>query len=411
MTSCPPSEGIPVVIRPRNVHSSVALASIGILGFSMTPAVPAHGETTESGHTAFSGTIAGGSSDVDYIAYVHLNRAEDKKLQVGEDVTMLRLPASAVRAESETFTIEIDPTEIPAKYMNSDGTLSVDLVASSNGQPVGSLTGTARAVSDAEGDYHWMDPMDPQPQELANDPAASSDSQAESYYGAVAMGELSVNTREARNFDGERCAEPEVSAETSEEVTLASLVQSSKRDVIVGTTYTAGGNTARVEYSAKASTSYGVATSLGGWSASGTRSSSSGYAFYWPNYNGNRAYYSEVIYGKYRIILSGCAGTYYYKWQPRYETGGTFHRTPSKPSWNYCSNVDSGRWIRNRTDGADWELGSGVKISNILGFNLVSSRSYGVAHKSVYNIAGSKKKLCGKSNYPAVASRLAEYLR
>lgn len=137
-----------------------------------------------------------------------------------------------------------------------------------------------------------------------------------------------------------------------------------------------------------------------------------GVGFTWSHSNAQRGYRVRVEYGKYRYLQSGCAGTYYYRWKPRYETGGTSTYTSTRPNWTKCENVSSGTWWRSRSDGYSYTLGTGVKIKSVIGFDLSVKRGYSSNHKISYKISGSPKKMCGNAgHWPAIAGKQMEKYR
>ncbi|WP_282701106.1 hypothetical protein [Streptomyces sp. CC219B] len=402
--------------RTAFVVTGILSLGLGTLG-AAAPAQGAAAEAAAQETAAFTGSITNAAlSASQYSVYVHVNQETDRTFEVGDKVPMLKLPSSAVTTSGDQFTLNIDPKTLPAKYVGADGNVTVDVVAEDGKGGAGLTMATARVVSAADGGKRWADPMQSVGEDNRTRAAAA---EASDGLGPVTMDPLELEstaaTRKAARDAGPQCSvgAKAAAAEAGPVEVMATLVDSSKRWVTIGTTYPVGGDTATLDFTSSASTKYGIATNISGdWKAGGSKSAEAGFRFKWSKSSKNRGYKTEVLYGKYRYTSGGCGGSaIYHKWQPRYETGGTDSYTADAPNWGNCVKINDGLWQRIRKDGRDYELAGGVKIKNLIGIDLTSERAYATTHKLNYNVTGGNKKMCGNNGEPSKAGKVQERKR
>jgi hypothetical protein len=207
---------------------------------------------------------------------------------------------------------------------------------------------------------------------------------------------------------------------TSDDVeTMSTLVDTSDRWTIVGTTYPVGVSDAQMVFVSSYSKTVtgGIAAYDGGgnWSASGSKTVSTTWGTDW-GYSGYPTGYKVTVrYGKYRWQECYSTGNcwYDYEWRPMYPAGGTSHYSATYPGWNYdCQRVsNNSTWKRDSSSGYSYTLSTGVDISGIIGFDLGVKRAYESAAGYHYRIKdGSPKKMCSNMDgvAPAYAPKVVE---
>ncbi|WP_282702868.1 hypothetical protein [Streptomyces sp. CC219B] len=240
---------------------------------------------------------------------------------------------------------------------------------------------TARAITTHQGDRRWADPMK---SVGTNARTMAASAETNDAYGPVKMEPLQLDataaTRKAAADAGPNCSvgARAASAEEGPVEVMGDLVDKSKRWVTIGSSFPVGGDTAFLDFTSTASTKYGIATNISGdWKAGGSKSATAGWGFTWAESKANRAYRTQVEYGKFRYTAGGCGGTRtYHKWEPRKETGGASSVEAKVPNWTNCAPVPAGKWHRTRQDGKDYHLGGGAKLKGLIGIDLSSERAY-----------------------------------
>lgn len=177
----------------------------------------------------------------------------------------------------------------------------------------------------------------------------------------------------------------------------------------VADTFPASGQTANADLSVSHSETLGSGVSTtggyGSWTASGTRSFSSGFSWTSTATSYKRKWGAEVLYGRYQRVCYGQPMAYW-STQARYHTGGVQgFATSESPTWTSCATVGSGTWSRTRTDGSAFSLGTGVKSAGIIGIDLSLSRQWRQNVQINYHQTSSRR-VCGSNNSPSIASRV-----
>jgi hypothetical protein len=399
---------------------------------SPTASGASQADPVDGAHVAVSGALRPTTSGIDatrLAVFVEPDERQQRRLEVGDTVTMLELPASTVTRTGNSYAVSVDPNTLPAEYVSDTGLVAFTVVGlGADNQHRGLTHASARRVTaPGHSDATWVSPDLPP----AAQAAAAQDRLAAAPRGATVAAEhapahaavhsnLEVRRASAARVRGDRQAaemtttDAALGSETttaSASYASASLQQISERMTTIGTTYPVGRTVARMQFTSGRATTTGVALWTGvGWEQEGTLATDAGFGKKWPNYGGARSYRVQIRYGKY----SWCSAKYGFcetEWKPMLHTGQTGRNNlSSRPNFQTCRRVDSGEWWRDDTSGSAYKYGAGVKFKNVIGINLSSKRQYSSSNKIWYDIAGAKR-LCGNGRVPALASKLMERFR
>lgn len=406
----------PRLASQRHMRSLAAVVTIALVGsLAVAPPVSAQGDAGSP--VALTGTADVSLDDAYFIVHVWPRDEVENKLEDGDEVPLFQLPSNVVLPNGNAFSMRLDPADLPDGYINSDGRVHVELeIVVPGSNLVGNVSATVSLLQ-VDGTTYWVDPLLPDENDLAG----------AAIVGAAERVEVSVEMSEAPAAVLNALARPEPAVALTTEPGLmdgcgsirTELVASRNVWATTGTTYPYSGGTAGGDHKARMvygsgtsrSTTFGVAVSGSGgsWSSSGTKTTTSGWASEWGFSTVYRTYRAEVRYGKYRKYWTRC-GTINYRWQPRYETGGSTRvRLNSKPNYSYCTPVNGGQtWIRTSSTGKAYTNSAGVKFKSVIGINLSSTRQFYSNRRYEYKIVGNSKYMCGKTTYPAEAGLLHE---
>ncbi len=387
----------------RRVRGAVVVALAAGLTSSLVTA-PAAAMITAP--VALIGTTGGVSvDDAEFDVRLWPRDDIEKTLEVGDAVPTFEVPRSAVRATGNSFSVNLNPSGVPAEFIDDDGRVHLDVIV---GKPAAGLIGSASAtvslVEDSRGsEALWADPLNPLASRDRVAPAtfASLDSRPTPVTMSLRM--RPVTPTGSRNT----AMEPDCTPTPS-----PVLAKNSNRNVIIGRTHVPRGtaNEAWAYHGSSRSHTLGVAVNTGtGWEVDGSKTFASGITFEWAkNRARTRAYRVQTRYGKYRYTFiwgpdNECVTSY--RWKPRFNTGGfTVKSSDRYPRWKKdCTRVAKGKWKRTRTDGKNFNMSGGVAMKNLVGFNLRSKRAYSTNSYIAYRLQY-RKKLCGNNAAPAFAS-------
>ncbi|WP_154402757.1 hypothetical protein [Nocardioides speluncae] len=392
---------------------------------------------------AFTGTVSNVASleGKSIIAVVQPPSIALDRMQPGSEFSTLRLPADAVRANGNEFSVAVDPTSIPDEFIAADGLVTMKVyVVDPASSRIGVTTTSLRRVT-VNGDVAWADPM----QYVASlDESGGAAVGDHSRAPALVASDLGADAPTSRTSvpDELRAALPSVTATLTEgdpqaisglassegPASLAAGTdaaeesphctrtdQTQERGATVGTSYPVGEDNSWLTYSASTSTTFGVGFSAdkgGSWSARGavTLGDEWGADFHPRNYN--RSYRVNVRYSLIKCFW-GTTETDR-QWQPIRQPGGAWGNVlpagpGNAPDWRHCQHVGPMQWYRGTSRGRDYELSYGVKFNEIIGIDLSTQRAYSSGARLYY---GSQRptgrKICGKDDDPAYASKLRE---
>ncbi len=324
------------------------------------------------------------------------------------------LPADAVDVVGSAFTVRLDTREVPAGFVSPEGLVTVDLrfVDLADGRV--SETVTSALLVDADDQGVWVDPL-AAPGEVA---AGLASRAAETL---PPVPQLRVRMGQGRLPDEVRrslASAASRGASASEARRLGAAVcgypphaPTTDRWATVGTSYPLKRDTATLTYGSSSKTTFGVAVDSGtGWQASGARTLSDSWGQTFKPRRMMRSYRVMVHYKRQTCWDSSGSVVLSRKWVPQFETGGTAeHRLSSRPDWRKCVGVAVGEWWRGKHRGDDYRLSYGVKFKDMIGIDLRTQRAYTSDSRLVYDVKR-RRRLCGDTRVPALASKIRERL-
>lgn len=341
----------------------------------------------------------------------------------GSDAQPFRIPRSAVDVHGTQVDIRLPPQDVPSRYLDSNMlvTVGVHVINEARGA-AGSWFASVRLVQLGEGAY-WQDPA-ARVATSENVHAFRSGSRGLPVNRAVLSGRVAFTSATtelpgvARRATADMVALDDPSDDPSFPREHCRTIRTRVRPATVGTSYPAKGTRSWLTYSARSSSSFGVAVSYNkgaSFSASGTRTAGDEWGQNFAKSKRNRSYRVSVLYKRIDCRLS-YPGKWkqgkemYRRWTPDSQTGGTsVHVLKSAPAhFKKCARVARGTWWRGRTRGSDYSFGAGVKFKGVIGIDLYSRRAYTNGARLYYSNTKRRMKLCGNNGYPAKASKIRE---
>lgn len=397
-------EGIFEMVRSALI---VTLLSVGL----MHVVAPASGaESPLAAPIVLQGEAVGTSTEgARFTVFLTPRQEVVKRLRVGDQVPVHKLPESAVAADGAKFSVRVRPEDVPSGFISIGGYVDLDVLVVKPGERlVGSVSATVRLLKVRDtGEVFWADASS----RYAQRGVPVSESVREASQPARVRVSLRARSRptapDDASFQTSGGCQPRVD-----------LIESSDRHAAIAHTFVPDGtrSTAWAYHYKEQSHTFGIAANFGdGWEVSGSRTYAAGIEAEWlPNRANMRSYRFVVRYGKYRYQneyfdpAHGYGCDVWYKWSPRFDPGGR----PAKdfdvtPTWgrSYCQPYTDVKFVRYRTNGNSFNLGGGVLTKSLVGFNLKSTRSYSSQAYIAYKVLGNKK-LCGNNNDPAYASSI-----
>ncbi|MGW9032066.1 hypothetical protein ACWGQ5_50390 [Streptomyces sp. NPDC055722] len=337
-----------------------------------------------------------------------LPATETADLADGEEVPMLNLPTTGISIKGNSFTVAVDPADVPDRYIGSNGLVSLEM-----------------EIYDPTSDgYAWTT----QSVRLVGQQAARSTS-ARSWANPIASAQAgtirsdaslppNVNVHLGKAAKGMKTALVSPRADTCRTTKIgqndawATIGEGFPAAPGYGTTR----GTAWMTHSNGSEVTYGAAVTTDGttWSASGSASvaNTKGFDFQWdPDTNPNISYRAEVRYYKYKYDCGGVIINR--KVKAVSETGGvkTIHVNANPPYWlsrAKCTfDMPAGTWTK--TTGNAYSNSGGVKIGSVIGIDLSTSRAYTKGSTLSYKMDAGHDSLCGNTDKPAYASKVQQY--
>ncbi|MFG3361248.1 hypothetical protein [Streptomyces griseofuscus] len=334
--------------------------------------------------------------------------AETAHLVNGEKVPMLNLPTTGISTNGNSFTVAVDPADVPDRYIGPHGLVSLEMEIydpTSNGyawtaQSV-RLVGqrTARSASAR----HWANPI--------------TSTQAGTTRALTSLPpHIKVHLDKAAK--GVKAALVSPRADTCR----TTKIGQNDAWATIGEGYPAAPGygtkrgTAWMTHSNGSEVTYGAAVTTNGtkWSASGSASvaNTKGFDFQWDaDTNPNISYRAEVRYYKYKYDCGGVIINR--KVKAISETGGvkTVHVKANPPYWlsrTKCTfDMPAGTWTK--TTGKAYSNAGGVKFDSVIGIDLSTSRAYTKGSTLSYKMDAGHDSLCGNTDKPAYASKVQQY--
>ena len=380
-------------------------------------------------------------------------------LEVGDGYSPYELPPNAITVGSSSYEVAIESSELPDGYLNPDGVATFNVMVKDKAGESWVTAASARAVVASDGlesrevNAVWIDPMFGDPDELANGGRQqdAGGNLLPVIEAASLTSESSVVVAQPVPLEGDADQEVPDDSEPVDEgdtdegeidngeidvddggleamacgngnpgTTYWRLLERSKRNTTIMSTYPVGSTQASAYHNGSTSGSYGIGVSTSGafgtYKASGSKTVSGGWTADFPWYTGGRWYRTGVDYGKYRVEITDTWGDCHYhsrQWRARMETGGaTSVAKSSRPNYTYCDNVSNGvKWARNTSSGTAYSWSAGVEISGKIGIDLSSKKQYSKSNSVTYQISGANKKICGDNTYASRARKQMEKYR
>ncbi len=344
------------------------------------------------------GDLSGVTEPSSIIATASLGPVDnpDETTVAGDPVKFFNLPSDAVAVVGNGFTVRLDPALVPPGYVADGGLVTLFLdVATGEGFEAHHVATVQRVGSD--GDASWADPLAQAPSRAATqsrvDPLPAPPREAVQLVDVSDVRAASGVEADYTAMDGAQCV----------------YGSATNRSATVGTSYPVGKRSRSwLTYGSSSNTTFGAAVTYGnGWSASGSKTVGDSWGQNFSPSRHLRSYRVTIRYRKQTCYFS--SGIYSHShWLAWYETGGTaVNRLGRRPDWSTCQEIASGEWWRGRTRGSDYALSYGVKFRSAIGTDLRTQRSYTTDSRLWYR-KPARRRLCGNTQYPAVASKIRE---
>jgi hypothetical protein len=342
------------------------------------------------------------------------------------------LPGSSYSVEGGRLTLELDPADVPKRYVDGGGLVTVQIdYADPQGDRAGSAMRTVRAIS-TSGVRGWIDP-DANLPSLAKAPRSLLPAVAKREVAEAAGLRASRTARalltpaapslrlkvekvaaQVRPVAGFRLGTRTVARDPIGGVPKCRYLNKwTKRWGTIGTSYPLKGSKSWLTYTSSSSSSFGIAVSLygGSFKASDTRTLGDDWGQNFVKRNFNRSFRVQVRYRLQRCTTAQGKETSR-RWVPQWETGGTWaYRLGAAPShFKKCVVIASGSWFRGSTRGRDYALSYGVKFKDVIGLDLTTKRAYSNGARLYYDNPH-RRRVCGNNDDPSRASKVRERRR
>ncbi|MET7888775.1 hypothetical protein [Streptomyces avermitilis] len=337
-----------------------------------------------------------------------LSAAQTADLADGEEVPMLKLPTTGISTSGNSFTVAVDPADVPDRYIGSNGLVSLEV----------------EIYDPASDSYAWTT----QSVRLVGQQAARSTS-TRSWANPIASAQAgtvrsvatlppNVNVHLGKAAKGMKTALVSPRADTCR----TTKIGQNDAWATIGEGFPAAPGygtkrgTAWMTHSDGSEVTYGAAITTDGtkWSASGSASvaNTKGFNFQWdPDTNMNISYRAEVRYYKYKYDCGGVIINR--KVKAVSETGGvkTIHVDANPPYWlsrAKCTfDMPAGTWTK--TTGKAYSNSGGVKIGSVIGIDLSTSRAYTKGSTLSYKMDAGHDSLCGNTDKPGYAPKVQQF--
>ncbi|MFJ2832319.1 hypothetical protein ACIPC1_32985 [Streptomyces sp. NPDC087263] len=325
---------------------------------------------------------------------------------------MLNLPTTGISTNGNSFTVAVDPADVPDSYIGTNGLVSLEL-----------------QVYDPKSDaYAWTTQSVRLVGEAATRSASARSASARSWANPIASGQAATALSAASQT-------PMVKVHLSKAAKGTKTAFAPRADTCrttkigqndawatIGEGYPAapGYGTTRgkvwMTHNDGAEITYGAGVTTDGtkWSASGSSSvaNTKGFDFVWDaDTNPTISYRAEVRYYKYKYDCGGVIINR--KVKAVSETGGvkTIHTNGLPPNWlsraKCAFDMPAGTWTK--TTGKSYSNSGGVKISSVIGIELSTTRAYTSGSTLSYKMDAGHDSLCGNSDKPNYASKVQQY--
>ncbi|MDX6349237.1 MAG: hypothetical protein QOF84_4027 [Streptomyces sp.] len=331
----------------------------------------------------------------------------------GEEVPMLKLPTTGISTSGTSFTVAVDPADVPDRYIGSNGLVSLELEIYDpksdsyawTTQSVHLVGGAATRSASAQS---WVSPITSGQAGTARS-AASQTPVIKVHLGKAAKGtKAAFVSRGGRRANADTCSTTKIGQNDAWATIGEGYPAAPGYGTTRGNAWMTHGDGSEVTYGA------GVTTDGTTWSASGSSSvaNTNGFDFQWdPDSYATISYRAEVRYYKYKYDCGGVIINR--KVKAVSETGGvkTIHTNALPPNWlsrTKCTfDMPAGTWTK--TTGKSYSNAGGVKIGSVIGIELSTTRAYTSGSTLSYKMDAGHDSLCGNTDKPNYASKVQQY--
>jgi hypothetical protein len=371
-TAAHPLMQIPQVqARP---HASVVPAAVdaSILSRTIDGPTVATGRLLDASGRPSAGTVA-------LIAWP--NEEWNRSVQAGDTIPTPTVGWGDALGDG-SFSLTVDPALVPSDYVNADGRVNLEAIG---------------WIGDRQGS--WSFAAEIATADTGTPLAAQPEITVRATMPLTATETAATTSRQATNVA------PRVG-----EICSYRLLSTSDRWVVIGESWPYGSDRGWMKSSSSHSVTVGVAVSstgaYGGWTASGSSTSSSGVTFEWAESTAYRDFRVGERFGKYRLWCSSSGWRNDYKERYVLSTGGyTNASLGSPPSYTNCTTVAAGLWQRDSSLGSHTVFTTGVKISSLIGIDLSVDTNYASTRILKYRLV-SQGKVCGSNTVPSLAGKV-----
>ncbi|MFI6011421.1 hypothetical protein ACIBAG_21830 [Streptomyces sp. NPDC051243] len=332
----------------------------------------------------------------------------------GEEVEMLKLPTAGISTSGKTFSVAVDPDDVPARYVGSNGLVSLELEIYDPttdsyawttqsvrlvGEAGAGVAQTARSASAKS----WANPL------AGGQAGAVRSAMSGAPKVTVRLDKAPKGVKNAFVSRADTCRTTKIGQNDA----WATIGEGYPAAPGYGTTR----GKAWMTHRNGAEVTYGAAISKDGhkWSASGSAAvaNTKSFDFTWdPDSHPMMSYRTEVRYYKYQYDCGGVIINR--KLKAVSETGGvkTVRATSGLPprwlSRTKCTfDMPAGTWTK--TTGKTYSNSGGVKISTVIGIELSTARAYTTGSTLSYKMDAGHDSLCGNTDKPNYASKVQQY--
>lgn len=380
--------------------------------------LPCPAGTTSCEPSMIRGTANGTVSKVTLSAIPAAAEAPDAPADV--EFEAVPIPTSQVLKNGSTFTVRVDPDDVPGSVVQPDGLVAVEAaVETTTGEADLSVGVQAVDVQGSTQGTVWADPTTTTP--------SSSSTGSTSPFGTATTRAQSVKnyTTTSNTPDDQMQADVKGTPATVNDQSGYTAMNNPPPQPMgactymwlnyyktftakSGGSYPSEGARSTFRLSSHYSKTYGSSVSLtasGGWNVEqgGNRTISGGTTITWEGFKKSKRYTRDVEYRKRR---KRCPNGYRWYYKPWIETEQALSHPTTKPTFpeKYCSLNNSGNISRNSTSGHDYTLSRGVD-AKALKVKLHVTRTWEASQYVEYTWkTGETRKVCGTNARFSIAS-------
>ncbi|WP_455890570.1 hypothetical protein [Streptomyces netropsis] len=335
-------------------------------------------------------------------------------LKPGDAVPRLQLPRSAVTVEGDEFAVVLRRGDLKKQFLSDGDIVQLEVEIYDPKTNRLAVTGSSvRSRGAGETGIPWTDPLQAPVGKPRSRPAAKPNPVLLDVKFLAAPSGLTSGAGST--------------ADVPPPCYLKQFMKTAKAWADIGETYPVDDGGGGMKFNDEAKATYEAAVKIGDWTASGSKTFSSGRTMEWPasgigagaNAGKPRKYQVELEYMLYSCQNSGGLELYQ-GWDPVRHTGGNRDESVTRPAWigsdmDHCTQVSSPNWSRfdeaGGSVGLAWEgeHGVGAKDALEIGIDLSVKREWSTTSEIMYSMTTGANWLCGKDDVPGHASKIAQY--